>query len=214
MKCLTASLLVLTAILFTACVNEPNRPQSNERTLGQWHNHAVQAMWTKSGTIDERLLQACREIAPDIDSQEMLRILHGINDKTSTMVLPPDAQAVIDDLTAASKSLEFCDYKGLDELYAGIAARHTTALVPEILELHKASFDLWSANPDKRPLSVGSLGVIADTGFGILVTLYLGPIAGGLVGAAASVWYMEAMEECRSHCVYPPYLGPNQPCCP
>lgn len=214
MKYLASIPLVLAGFLLAGCVNEPGRPSSDERTLGEWHNRAVQVMWTTSGTIDDRLQQTCREIAPDIDPREMLRVLHGINDKTSAMKLPSTAQAVIEDLAAGCKDLEFGDYKGLDELYGGIAARHTTALLPEILELHKASFDLWSANPDKRPLSVGSLGVIADTGFGLLVTLYLGPIAGGLVGGAASVWYMEAMEECRSHCVYPPYLGPNQPCCP
>lgn len=219
---LIAMLAIFTAacLMMVACdrqdeqIVNPAPVDFTNMSLGQLHNAACEIMWTQTGTLDERMVKTLHVINPAAtaaDEQQLINALHN-SDKIASSALTPDEQGVLDDLAAGCKKIDLGDYKALYTLYDEIAAKHTSPRLEEIIELHRSSFDLWTNHPEKRLLP-SSENTINDVTVGIIVGFYFGRVPGSIVGAAASIWYAQAIAECRSSCVSPPYYGPNMACC-
>lgn len=183
-------------------------------TLGQLHNHAVEIMWTQTGTIEERMIATLHIMNPaatPADEQQLIYALRNTK-KIGSTVLTPDEQGVLDDLAKGLKNIDLGDYKSLYALYDEISVKHKSQRLENIIELHRSTFDIWTNHPEKRLLP-SSENTIADVGTSLIIGFYFGSVPGAIVGAAASIWYAETMAECRSHCVSDPYYGPNPACC-
>lgn len=228
----TATLL-LTAVCLTACDDQQTKstdPPANTQytsmpTLewGQLHNEAVNIMFELGPTasFDERVDYAYVRMAPGKSKEDLgpaktlYRELSLNKDSSRFEWMNPQEQKVL--LELRDNMPPYGDYLSLEALLVSLTNKYDVqpgTLLYASFDMVRGSFDLWTKqlqqHHDKRPLSTDSLGVLMDTGTGIMMGLLTGnAIIGSVFGAACSIAFVETNVECYG----PDFIGPQQPPC-
>ena len=222
----TLAMFAAACLMLVACSKQDSTQITNptppiditHMTLGEVHNTAAEIMIQMEGTIEERTMRTLQILYPQATDteKEQMRTLFQEGDLAKSM--SPELFQLLEEMKTSCANIPFGDYQALEAMHDELYIKHPDklAMLDQATELNGASFAFWTehytTNANKRP-EIGSLGTVIDTGVGLLIGSRLGPIVGGIFGAACSIAWMETAAECMGGCVSAPYYGPNPWCC-